>query len=136
MATAEHHSCVAVHTRVIDGVCPEQMCNIMSPRHSVFPVLRLQRDAVPGPRGLPDPHFELHSLLTHTLSQTHLTRLQGKAHGDENACVRSGTVQNYSMVKELYLEALFVAVGGASRAGTLQFGEDHEVLIEENIPHA
>lgn len=35
-----------------------------------------------------------------------------------------------------YLEALFVAVGGASRRGTLQLGEDHDVLVEENVPHA
>lgn len=112
------------------------MCDITSPRHSVFPVLRLQCDAVPGPRGVPDPHFELHSLLTHTLSQTHLTCLQGEAYRAENAYVRNGTGRSYDMVKERYLEALFVAVGGASWAGTLLFGEDHEVLIEENIPHA
>lgn len=53
------------------------MRNVMSPGHPVFPVLRLQRDAVSGSSSLSDPDFELHSLLTHALSQTHLTRLQG-----------------------------------------------------------
>lgn len=53
------------------------MRNVMSPGHLVFPVLRLQCDAVSGSSSLSDPDFELHSLLTHALSQTHLTRLQG-----------------------------------------------------------
>lgn len=38
--------------------------------------------------------------------------------------------------QEYYLDALFVAVDGASRARTLQFGEDEDVLVEEDIPHA
>lgn len=48
----------------------------MSPSSLFFPVLRLQRDAVSRASSLPDPDFELHSLLTHILSQTHLTCLQ------------------------------------------------------------
>lgn len=36
----------------------------------------------------------------------------------------------------LYLDAVFVAVGGASRAGALLFGEDDKVLVEEDVPHA
>lgn len=94
--------------RVVDGVRPQQMCDIVSPRHPVFPVLRLQRDAVSGSRGMPDPDFKLDPLLTHTLSQTHLTRL----------------------------DALFVAVGDTSRAGALLLGEDDDVLVEEDVPHA
>lgn len=35
-----------------------------------------------------------------------------------------------------HLDAVFVAVGGASRAGTLLFGEDDGVLVEENAPEA
>lgn len=35
-----------------------------------------------------------------------------------------------------YLDALFVAVGDASRAGALLFGEDDDVLVEEDVPHA
>lgn len=37
--------------------------------------------------------------------------------------------------QEFHLDALFVAVDGASRAGTLQFGEDEDVLVEEDVPH-
>ncbi len=33
-------------------------------------------------------------------------------------------------------DALFVAVGGSSRPGTLLFGEDDDVLVEEDVPHA
>ena len=36
----------------------------------------------------------------------------------------------------LYLDAVFVAVGGASWAGALLFGEDDDVLVEENVPDA
>lgn len=39
-------------------------------------------------------------------------------------------------MQELYPDAVFVAVDGASRAGTLQFGEDEDVLVEEDVPHA
>lgn len=39
-------------------------------------------------------------------------------------------------MRPLYLDAVFVAVGGASRAGALLFGEDDDVLVEENVPHA
>lgn len=38
--------------------------------------------------------------------------------------------------QDFYLDALFVAVDGASWAGTLQFGEDEDVLVEEDVPHA
>ncbi len=31
---------------------------------------------------------------------------------------------------------MFVAVGDASWAGALLFGEDDDVLVEENVPHA
>lgn len=36
--------------------------------------------------------------------------------------------------REFYLDAVFVAVDGASWAGTLQFGEDKDVLVEEDVP--
>lgn len=38
--------------------------------------------------------------------------------------------------EECDLEALLVAVDGASRARTLQFGEDQDVLVEEDGPQA
>lgn len=59
-------------------MCPQQMGYVVSPGLSVFPVARLQGDAVSGPRGLSDPHLELHSLLADALSQTHLIRLHGE----------------------------------------------------------
>lgn len=62
-------------TCVVDGVCPQQMCDVMSPGHPLLLVLCLQREAVSGPSSLSDPDFKLHSLLTHALSQTHLARL-------------------------------------------------------------
>lgn len=39
-------------------------------------------------------------------------------------------------VRPLDLDTVFVAVGGASRAGALLFGEDDDMLVEENIPNA
>lgn len=36
----------------------------------------------------------------------------------------------------LNLDAVFVAVGDASQAGALLFGEDDDVLVKENVPHA
>lgn len=39
-------------------------------------------------------------------------------------------------VLALYLDAVLVAVGDASRARALLFGEDDDVLVEENAPHA
>lgn len=42
---------------------------------------------------------------------------------------------DYFCVRLLYLDAVFVAVGGASRARALLFGEDDNVLVEENVPH-
>lgn len=47
--------------------------------------------------------------------------------GDDIFCV---------CVRPLHLDALLVTIGGASRAEGLLFGEDHEVLVEENAPHA
>lgn len=67
-----------VFTCIVDGMCPQQMGYVVSPGLSVFPVARLQGDAVSGPRGLSDPHLELHSLLADALSQTHLIRLHGE----------------------------------------------------------
>lgn len=40
----------------------------------------------------------------------------------------------HSCGRPLYLDAVFVAVGGASRAWALLFGEDDNVLVEENVP--
>lgn len=37
---------------------------------------------------------------------------------------------------EFDLDALFVAVDAASWAGTLYFGEDEDVLVEEDVPDA
>lgn len=39
-------------------------------------------------------------------------------------------------VSAAHLNAVFVTVGGASRAGALLFGEDYDVLIKENAPRA
>lgn len=193
-------------TCVVDGVCPQKMGNVMSPGLPVFPVLCLQRDAVLGSRSLTNPKLKLHSILSNTLSQTHLAHLQGEEDTSTNKhkdikpetkkLVRSDwsvwqnsrskkwkrrkptsawVCWNESMQKEflkllkhlevrtegdnenwqkrlhsicvwnrkrvaifvvLYLDAVFVAVGGASRAGALLFGEDDRVLIEENVSHA
>lgn len=38
--------------------------------------------------------------------------------------------------RAVHLDAVFVTVGGASRAGILVFSEDYDVLIKENVPHA
>lgn len=67
-----------VFTCIVDGMCPQQMGYVVSPGLSVFPVARLQGDAVSGPWGLSDPHLELHSLLADALSQAHLIRLHGE----------------------------------------------------------
>lgn len=37
---------------------------------------------------------------------------------------------------DFYPDALFEAVDGASGAGALHFGEDEDVLVEEDVPHA
>lgn len=39
-------------------------------------------------------------------------------------------------MRAVHLDAVFVTVGGASRAGILVFSEDYDVLIKENVPHA
>lgn len=64
-------------TCVVDGVSPQQMCNVMSPGGLLLPVLGLQHHAVSGASSLPHPDFELDAVFTHVLSETHLTCLPG-----------------------------------------------------------
>lgn len=120
-------------TCVVDGVRPQQMCHVVGPRHLALPVLRLQRDAVSGSSGVADPHLELHPLLAHVLGQTHLARL--RAGREKTFEVRRNGMSGKGKGGGCYLDALFVAVDAASRAGTLQFGEDQDVLVEEDVPH-
>lgn len=52
------------------------MGDVPGPGRLVLGVLRLQRDAVSGPRSLPHPDFELQPLAAHALGQAHLAGLR------------------------------------------------------------
>lgn len=69
------------------------MGNVMSPGLPVFPVLSLQRNAVFGSRRLTNPNLKLHRILTNTLSETHLTHLQGEEDANVKANKWTGTEQ-------------------------------------------